>query len=182
MITTKKWYAVYTRPKWERKVSQLLTSRKIEAYCPLNKVQKQWSDRKKLMEEPLFTSYVFVHTFLNEHLQVQQTEGVLNFVYWLGSPAIIRDEEIATIRKFLGEYNNVKLEKAEVNLNDRIRINEGPLCGEEGDVIKINNRTVKVYLPSLGFKLLADIEKTNITVLPKNNVSEYRASFRNPVA
>lgn len=183
MITTKKWYAVYTRPKWEKKVSQMLTSKKIETYCPLNKVQKQWSDRKKLMEEPLFTSYVFVHISLIEQVQIKQAEGVINFVHWLGSPAVIRDEEIDTIRKFLGEHNNVKLEKAAVNLNDRIRITDGPLGGKEGDVIKINNRTVKVYLPSLGYQLLAEIEKTNITVLKKNNVSEYRARpFGNPVA
>jgi len=182
MITTQKWFAVYTRPKWERKVSQILTSKKIETYCPLNKVHKQWSDRKKLMEEPLFTSYVFVHASLTEHLQIKQAEGVINFVHWLGSPAIIKDEEIATIRQFLGEYNNIKLEKAEVNLNDRILITGGLLGGKEGDVVKINNRTVKVYLPSLGYRLLAEIEKTNITVLKKINASEYRASFRNPVA
>ena len=182
MSTTKKWYAVYTRPKWEKKVSQLLTARKIEAYCPLNKVQKQWSDRKKLLEEPLFNSYVFVHVFLNEHHQIKQADGVINFVHWLGSPAVIRDEEIDTIREFLGEYNNVKLEKAEVNLNDRIRITGGLLGGKEGDVIGVKNRTVKVYLPSLGYQLLAEIEKTNITVLKKINASQYLASRVNPVA
>jgi transcription antitermination factor NusG len=176
MITTKKWYAVYTRPKWEKKVSQLLSARKIEAYCPLNKVQKQWSDRKKLLEEPLFTSYVFVHVSLNEHSMIKQADGVINFVHWLGSPAIIRDEEIDTIRKFLGEYNNVKLEKAEVNLNDRIRIADGPLEGKEGDVIEIKNRTVKVYLPSLGYRLIAEIEKTNITVLKKINARHHLTS------
>lgn len=182
MITTKKWYAVYTRPKWEKKVSQILTSRKIEAYCPMNRVQKQWSDRKKLMEEPLFTSYVFVHISLTEHLQIKQAEGVINFVHWLGSPAVIKDEEIDTIRKFLGEYKNVKLEKAEVNLNDRVLITGGLLGGKEGDVIKINNSTVKVYLPSLGYRLLAEIEKTNITVLKKINANEYRTTLVDPVA
>ena len=182
MLPAKKWYAVYTRPKWEKKVSQLLTTRKIEVYCPLNKVQKQWSDRKKLMEEPLFTSYVFVHASVTEHHQIKQADGIINFVHWLGSPAVIKDDEIATIRKFLGEYNNVKLEKAEVNVNDRILITGGLLGGKEGDVVKINNRTVKVYLPSLGYRLLAEVEKTNITVLKKINASEYRASYRNPVA
>jgi transcription antitermination factor NusG len=181
MMTTKKWYAVYTRPKWEKKVSQILTSRKIEAYCPMNRVQKQWSDRKKLMEEPLFTSYVFVHISLIEHLQIKQAEGVINFVHWLGSPAVIKDEEIDTIRKFLGEYKNVKLEKAEVNLNDRVLITSGLLGGKEGDVIKINNSTVKVYLPSLGYRLLAEIEKTNVTVLKKINAGEYRTTLVDPV-
>jgi transcription termination/antitermination protein NusG len=177
MFTTKKWYAVYTRPKWEKKVSQILTSKKIEAYCPLNKVQKQWSDRKKLLEEPLFTSYVFVHASLNEHLLIKAADGVINFVYWLGNPAVIKDEEINTIREFLGEYNNVKLEKADVNLDDRIRISGGPLGGKEGDVIEIKNRTVRVYLPSLGYRLLAEIEKTNITVLKKIKASQSLASY-----
>ena len=116
MFTTKKWYAVYTRPKWEKKVSQQLAAKKIEAYCPFNKVHKQWSDRKKLVEEPLFNSYVFVHATTNEHLQIKQADGIINFVHWLGNPAVIRDEEIDAIKNFLGEYNNVKLEKAEVNL------------------------------------------------------------------
>ena len=55
MSTEKKWYAVYTRPKWEKKVAELLSRKRIENYCPLNKSIKQWSDRKKTIFEPLFT-------------------------------------------------------------------------------------------------------------------------------
>ena len=62
MATEKKWYALYTKPRWEKKVYRLLSERGMEAYCPLNKVKKKWSDRIKLVEEPLFKSYVFVHT------------------------------------------------------------------------------------------------------------------------
>ena len=134
------------------------------------------------MEEPLFTSYVFVHIPLTEQLPVKQAEGVINFVHWLGSPAVIKDEEIDTIKKFLGEFKNVKLEKAEVDLNDRVRITGGVLSGEEGSVIKVNNNTIKVYLPSLGYRLLAEIEKTNITVLKKITASEYSTPFVDPVA
>jgi len=124
----------------------------------------------------LFTSYVFVHVNPCEHTLVKQADGVINFVYWLGNPAIIRDDEIDTIREFLEEYRNVKLEKAMVNINDRIRITGGPLGGKEGDVIEIKNKTVKVYLPSLGYQLTAEIEKTNITILEKFKVSHYLAS------
>lgn len=176
MTPTKKWHAVYTRPKWEKKVAQLLTARKIETYCPLNKVKKQWSDRKKLTEEPLFTSYVFVHVTLGEHTLVKQADGVINFVHWLGNPAVIRDDEIDTIREFLDEYQNVQLEQAVVNVNDRIRITRGALGGKEGDVIEIKNKTVKVYLPSLGCQLMAEIKKSNITVLENFNASHYLAS------
>src|SRR5260221_14010182 len=99
MTTTKKWYAVYTRPKWEKKVAQLLTARKIKPYCPLKKVQKQWSDRKKLLEELFFPSYVFVHVALGKNTLEKQSDGVLNFFSCLANPAIIRDEEIVTIRE-----------------------------------------------------------------------------------
>ena len=57
---SQKWYAVYTKPRWEKKVNSLLLQKGIEVYCPLNKVRRKWSDRIKTIEEPLFKSYVFV--------------------------------------------------------------------------------------------------------------------------
>ena len=63
MATAKKWLAVYTRPRWEKKVDQLLKEQGTESYCPLNKVKRKWSDRVKTVEEPLFKSYVFVKNF-----------------------------------------------------------------------------------------------------------------------
>ena len=176
MLTAKKWYAVYTRPKWEKKVAGQLTSKKIENYCPLNKVQKQWSDRKKTAFEPLFNSYVFVYANTCDHSQIKQLDGIINFVHWLGSPAVIKDEEIDTVRKFLQEYENVRLEKANVNINDKIRVISGALTDNEGQVIEINNRTVKIYLPSLGYHLLVEVEKTNIKVINSVHTAHYLAS------
>ena len=71
MNEDKNWYAVYTKPRWEKKVAGLLERKGIESYCPLNKVQRQWSDRKKIVMEPLFQSYVFVHVGAGEHLGVR---------------------------------------------------------------------------------------------------------------
>ena len=181
MDTNKKWYAVYTRPRWEKKVADLLVKKHIENYCPLNKVVRQWADRKKLVLEPLFTSYVFVHAEPMEHLAIKQTDGIMNFVYWLGQPAIIRDEEIDAIKQFLEEYQNVQLEKIDVNLHDRVRISSGPLMAREGDVIEVRNKTVKVQLPSLGYAMTAEVEKSNVEIIPittsyTNNF--YNALFR----
>lgn len=156
------WYAVYTRPRCEKKVSHLLNKKSIENYCPLNKVIHQWSDRKKCVEVPLFTSYVFVHIPRNLYSVVRETAGIINFVYWLGKPAVIRDEEIHTIKRFLNEYINVQLEKAEVRLNDHVRILTGPFESLEGDVIEVMHKTVKVILPSLGYAIKAKVNKTNI--------------------
>ena len=165
MVTEKRWYAVYTKPRWEKKVADLLTKRRVENFCPLNKVVRQWADRKKTVLEPLFTSYVFVHASEQEHLTIKQTDGVVNMVYWLGSPAVIRDEEIEAIQNFLQDHTDVKLEKIAVNISDRIRITDGVLVHREGEVLEVKNKTVKVFLPSLGYTMVAEVAKDKIELL-----------------
>ncbi|MFI5131987.1 MAG: UpxY family transcription antiterminator [Chitinophagales bacterium] len=173
MSSGKNWYAVYTRPKWEKKVAELLSRKRIENYCPLNKSVKQWSDRKKTILEPLFTSYVFVNVNDTDHLPVRQTDGILNFVYWLGRPAIIKDEEINVIRNFLSENQNIRLEQIDVNLNDRVKIISGPFQQWEGNITEIRSKSVKVLLPSLGYALVAEVPKSRIEVINVNERSYY---------
>lgn len=162
---TKNWYAVYTRPRWEKKVAKQLEQKKIETYCPLNKVERKWSDRKKIILEPLFTSYVFVRAGDEDHLSVRETEGIVNFVYWLKKPAVIRDEEIELVKRFMNDYQNVSLEKTFVSVNSRVKIINGPLMERQGNVLEIKNKTIKVWLPSLGYNMVVEIEKNNIEML-----------------
>lgn len=171
MTPGKLWYAVYIRSRWEKKVSDLLTKKKIENYCPLNRVVRQWADRKKTVYEPLFTCYVFVHITEREQLSIKQTDGVLNFVHWLGKPAVIRDEEIETVKRFLNEHDDVKLERIDVNVNDKVRITSGPLMQQEGEVMQIKNSTVRVHLPSLGYAMIAEIRKTDLEIIHSNVAS-----------
>lgn len=165
MNSDKLWYAVYTRPKWEKKVSRQFQKKKIECYCPLNVSIKQWADRKKKVETPLFSSYVFVCASPSEHVPILRTEGVVNFVYWLGRPAVIKEQEIDAIKSFLKEHNDVKLEKYQVNISDKIRVLDGPLIYMEGNVLEVKAHSVKVYLPSIGCALVAEIRKTNVEVI-----------------
>lgn len=162
----KKWFAVYTRPRWEKKTSELLTQSQIETYCPVNKVVRKWADRKKTILEPLFTSYCFVRIAPVDQLAVRQTPGVINFVYWLGKPAVIKEEEINLVRQFLNDYSNLALEKLAVSVNDRVRITRGAFVEHEGPVIEVRPRTVRVQLPSLGVALIAEIAKTAVEVIP----------------
>ncbi|MEI6950294.1 UpxY family transcription antiterminator [Paraflavisolibacter sp. H34] len=154
-----KWYAVYTRPRWEKKVNTLLTERGFESYCPLNRVRRKWSDRVKLVEEPLFKSYVFVRISDEDRTGVRMTDGVINFIYWNGKPAIIKDKEILAIRLFLEEYENVQLVKMEVKPNERVRVTDGPLADLEGKVLEVKGKTARVAIDSLGYILVADIDK-----------------------
>src|SRR5690349_19542129 len=127
MSTTKRWYAVYTKPRWEKKVYQLLQEKGVETYCPLNKVHRKWSDRMKIVEEPLFKSYVFVKVKEEDKTPVRMVSGVVNFVYWLGKPAIIKDKEIETIKKFLDEYDNVEVKQIPVEAGKKVVVKSGIL-------------------------------------------------------
>ena len=174
MNTETLWYAVYTKPRWEKKVAGLLTRKGIENYCPLNKVVKQWHDRKKLVEEPLFTSYVFVHITPAEVAAVKKTDGILNFVYWLGKPAVVRDEEIAIIHDFLDTYRDIRLEKVRVNPADTVQIISGPLINRSGTVLEVYQKKVKVILPSLGYSMVAELERSSVEVVSVNRAPFYQ--------
>lgn len=162
---TSHWYALYTKPRWEKKVHALLTEKKIESYCPLNKVRKKWSDRIKIVEEPLFKSYVFARVNDEEQTKVRLTAGVMNFVYWQGKPAIIRAKEIETIRKFLNEYENVLAEPMQLKENGKVIIRQGLFMDQEAKVLKIEGNRVKVVIESIGYTLIASIDKKNLSTL-----------------
>lgn len=164
-----KWYAVYTRPRWEKKVNKLLLQKGIESYCPLNKVRRKWSDRIKTIEEPLFKSYVFVKIADDDRSSVRITNGVVNFVYWDGKPAVIKEKEIHTIRRFLDEYENVKAVKLDLRPEERVKVVAGPMMDQEGKILEIKNKTAKVCIDSLGYMLIAHIDKSKLISVQQTN-------------
>jgi transcription antitermination factor NusG len=169
MEEIKKWFVVYTRSRCEKKVYTVLTKRGVESYCPLNKCLRNWSDRKKVILEPLFRSYVFVRVSRQEIEKIKQhTSDIVNVVYWLGSPAIVREDEIKQIQLFLGEYQNVKIEKREVRINDDIKIIQGPLMNKIGRIGEIRKNMVKILIPSLGYMLSAEVKISNIEIMDIN--------------
>jgi transcription antitermination factor NusG len=182
MDENRKWFAVHTKPRFEKRLTEILTRKKIENYCPINKVSRQWSDRTKLVSEPLFPYFVFIKVSECELSSLKQIEGVINFVYWLGKPAIIRDSEIAAVRQFLDEHSNIRLEKIQVNANEPERINN-PFTKLGNGVIALKNKSVTVELPSLGYMLVAAPETTDgdvmvPTIAPKIKLSYFKYAFK----
>ena len=160
---SRKWLAIYTRPRWEKKVNQLLQEKGLESYCPLNRVRRKWSDRIKVVEEPLFKSYVFVKVNDADRTAVRMTNGAINFVYWAGKPAVIKEREIIAIKRFLDEYENIEARQVDIKLNQRVRVTNGTLMDQEGKVIDIRHKMVKVAIDSLGYILVAYIDRTKLT-------------------
>ncbi|MBS1566091.1 MAG: UpxY family transcription antiterminator [Bacteroidetes bacterium] len=163
----KHWYAVYTKPRWEKKVHTLLQERGLESYCPLNKVHRQWSDRVKLVEEPLFKSYVFVHITDEQQSGVRLINGIVNFVYWLGRPAVIPANDISRIRRFLKDYEQVIAEPLPLKADDKVIIHSGILMDRVAKVKRVYGNTVEVVIDSLGYKLVANVKRKDVNVVRK---------------
>src|SRR5580658_1626917 len=161
----KNWYVVYTKPRWEKKVYTLLTDKNIEAYCPLNKVRRKWSDRIKWVEEPLFKSYVFVKVAAQDLADVRMINGVVNFVYWLGKPAIVRNKEIEIIRKFLNDHEEVFIEPIGLEKDARVVIRRGAFMDKEARVVRVTNKQVRVLIESIGYSLVAVVARSNVDVV-----------------
>lgn len=156
------WYAVYTKPRWEKKVAALLEEEGTEYYCPLAKVTRQWSDRVKVVVEPVFRGYVFVRLHKKKIWDVTKVSGVLTLVKYLKKPAIIRDDEITTIRKFLHEFADVKVEHQKLTENAHVRVRQGVMMDYEGIVLKIQGSRAVVRIESLGLQLSAHFNKNNL--------------------
>ena len=163
----KKWFALYTKPRWEKKIDAVLTRKGIESWCPVQKVQRQWSDRKKVIEDPLFKSYVFVHIDESERTKVLMTDGVLNFVFYVGKPAVIRDEEIEVIKKYLSETDtSISVQSIEsFNENEQVVVNHGIFMDNVGTVIRGGKKKVYVKLESLGQVMTVEFAAEHLTPL-----------------
>ncbi len=154
----KNWYIIYTKPKWERKVTATLKKRKIENFLPLHYKQITSFRRSKTQEEPLFQSYVFANVTENEIFKLFSVDGVINLVYWKGEPAKIKDDEIEIIKDFISDYQDITLEKTKVNETDVARIIDGSRYSMSGNILTIKNTVAKAKLPSMGITLVAKVE------------------------
>jgi transcriptional antiterminator RfaH len=147
------WFAIYTKPRNEKKVADALIKMGIEAYCPMVTQIRIWSDRKKKVSVPLINSYVFVCLEEKDRQQVFEVPGVVRYVFWLQKPAIIRDEEIEILKKSLVHtFDSFELQT--YRKGDKINISQGPFVGQNAIVQNINNNSVVVVLENLGFKII----------------------------
>jgi transcription antitermination factor NusG len=152
------WYVLYTKPRNEKKTAKLLGDSGFEVYCPVQEVMKQWSDRRKKIQEPVFRSYIFVHleNYQKQQVEVLETPGAVRFLWWLQRPGIVRDEEIVAIKTFLCEYSGAGISVTH-RPGTEVTITAGPLTGHSGIVIKTTGNKAILQLNSLGWSITAQI-------------------------
>ena len=152
------WYVVYTKPKWEKKVAEQLKNKGITCYCPLITQVRQWSDRKKKVIVPLFNSYVFVQLPDSERNAVFQSVGVVRYLFWLGKPAVVRDEEITIIKKWMDPSEGNEVSVLSFKVGDAIQLDSGPFSTQKATVQEVTNTHYVMVLESLGCVLKIKIK------------------------
>lgn len=160
MTETKKWYIAYTRLGQEKKVTESLSRKKIECYCPLNSTTHLPFYRKKTIPEVLFCSYSFVRICETEIPELRKVNGIISLVFWLNKPVIVPDHEINTIREFLNEYKNVTL--AKIGIDENVKFQNNLPAEDKDQGIYIRNNTAKAILPSLGYVMTAETKAATI--------------------
>ncbi len=150
-----RWYPVYTHPRAEKKAHESLLIKGIETYLPLRRQLKQWSDRKKWIDEPFIKSYLFVRIAERDQAEVLMTRGIARFIYFGGKIASMPDQQINDLKLLM--TSSLELEITEENLlpGERIVLKAGPLKGMTGEVISYRTqKQLALRLENLGLSVI----------------------------
>lgn len=149
-----RWYPVYTNSRAEKKAYQELQKKGIEAYLPLKKEIKQWSDRKKMVEEPFFKSYLFVRISNREHAEVLMTQGINRFLYFSGKVAIMPDKQMEDLKLLMASGEELELIEYDIKPGEKVLVNAGPFKGMIAELVSIKNKkSLVLKLENLGYAI-----------------------------
>lgn len=159
----KRWLVIYTRARWEKSIYEVMCQQGIECYCPLRTVYSQWADRKKKVELPVFSSYLFVRVNQAQQGKVLNIAGVLNYINYMGRPAVVRDRVIEDLKLYLENYKDAEMVNlANFSIGDQIRIKSGVMEDTSGTVIRIDGKYVLMLVDSIDCVLVTKVPIYNI--------------------
>ena len=158
------WYALYTRSRAEKKVYEQLTAFGIHTYLPLKKEKRQWSDRKKWVEVPVISSYIFVYITPAQYRQVFEANGVVAYVSYKGQAVPIPDREIEAMRRTVESKLSYSLESDTLKKGETVTITSGPLKNIQGEVEEVKGqRKLYIRISHIGYMLVLDLEDVTRT-------------------
>ncbi len=168
LIEENTWYAVYTRPRNEKKVYAALDAEGIQVFLPLIKNLKQWSDRKKWVEEPLFRSYLFVHIPPNQYYKVLNVFGVVRYITFEGKAVAVPPQQILAIKQYINDGEILQEGEKNFAAGDKVEIFRGALKGLTGNLIKIQGKQkVKIEIESIGHSITITIPPSYLRTIQK---------------
>jgi len=167
-MSKKRWYAVYVKSRNEKRVYADLLENNFESYLPLLRTLRQWKDRKKLVDIPLFNSYVFVHVNLLEQYKVRQVPGVVNFICFEGKPTAIPDEQINSLQLLLRSTEKFEVGYEKIEIGEDVEVYRGTLKGFRGTLVEYKGKKkVLLRIDALNQYLMIEIQLSNLKKLNK---------------
>ena len=157
--TSYQWFALYTRPRAEKKVYDELLQRGLKVYLPLRKELRQWSDRKKWVEIPVINSYVFVNLQNEDYLRVFEASGVVSYVSYKGKAVIIPSHEIEVMKRTVESNLTFNMEISSIRIGQTITIASGPLKGITGEVVDVQGaKKLYIQISHIGYTLVVTLD------------------------
>ena len=161
----KKWYVLTTKSRQEKKVTETLRNAGFTVYCPLQNVKRKWSDRVKVVEEPLFRGYVFIQLEDNKRDEIFNVVTSIRYLFWLKKPAIVRDQEIETIQKWLGHFDHEYIQIEKLERGSLVQLNSGPFMGQEALLVDYGQNKAVIRLKNVGLQLSVSLNDNEILPL-----------------
>lgn len=156
-INSLKWFVLVVKAKREKQVAEILERHNFEIYCPVKKEVRQWSDRKKTIEVPVFDNYVFVRLKESERDSVFITSYIKKYMYWLGKPAVVRDVEIDVIKEWMANESICTVKSSQLQKGKLITIEKGAFKNKKAIIQQVRRNELKLVLNGLGIVLSAKI-------------------------
>ncbi|MBO9673038.1 MAG: UpxY family transcription antiterminator [Sphingobacteriaceae bacterium] len=149
-----RWYPVYTHSRAEKKANGELNRKGIQTYLPLKKTVKQWSDRKKIVEEPLIKSYLFAYISAREYAEVLMTNGVARFIYFSSQVASIPDQQIHDLKLLLATDADLEIIDYDIKPGESVLIKAGPFKGIIAELVSVQNKQrIILRLQNMGYSI-----------------------------
>jgi len=174
----KEWHIAYTYPKAERKIYKKLEIMGITSFLPLHKVMREWSDRKKMLEVPLFPNYIFVYISRRERYEALQIKEIVKYVSFEGKPVTVSDSLINSLKTVI--KGNIEVSNDEYCVGMKIKVIDGPFDGAEGTLIRKNGKSkLLIQIKALGRIVSVDIPSNSVTACSSYSNNGYLKSQEN---
>ncbi|MDA9151565.1 UpxY family transcription antiterminator [Schleiferiaceae bacterium] len=156
------WLVIYTKPRQEKKLAERLQQAGHSVYCPTHRIKKQWSDRWKWVEQPLFTSHIFIQIEPERRDAVYFVPGFVRFLFWLKKPAQVRPQEIEMLKKWLNDYTPESLEVHGWSSGQKVTVQSGPFQGQLATLTEQRGQHAYLYLEEVQLRVRLDLSRNEL--------------------
>ncbi|MBE0655819.1 MAG: UpxY family transcription antiterminator [Bacteroidales bacterium] len=162
------WYVVYVTRHHEKRSLLHAENIGVDALLPINYITRQWSDRIKLVEEPMFPSYLFVRTSCLEYFEVLKSPSIIEYVCFKGEPARVPQCQINAIREICNRTYSAEASLSPLIAGESVIVSRGPLRGTRGELISNGgmSKKIRISIEAIGYSLVISLPEDHLLRLP----------------